>query len=334
MDDRGDSVDHNLIVENDASDLRVDVYLAEKITDVSRSRLKFLIQEGLVLVNDNRCKSSHRLRTGDIVQISIPAVIPLQLQSEEIPLEILFEDSDVIVLSKPQGMVVHPGAGINSGTLVHALLFHCGDLSGIGGVERPGIVHRLDKGTSGVIIVAKNDLAHESLTRQFANRETQKQYFAVVAGSPGWDDNSLSASIGRHTSDRKRMAVNERGRDAYTDFQVRARGKKTALVSAWPKTGRTHQIRVHLKHLGLPILGDEMYGAGWQKRIGNPKLTASVLQMNGMCLHAYRLQLRHPRTKVELEFVAPFPESYDEVFKHCGFHCDSRSFQQRKAGPE
>ncbi len=241
---------------------RFDRFVTSQLPDLSRSRVQALILAGDILLNGAITRASEPLKTGDEIAVSIPDSAPFTaLQAEDIPLVILHEDSDIVVIDKPAGLVVHPGAGNATGTLVQALLHHCQDLSGIGGVERPGIVHRLDKETSGCLVIAKNDAAHQSLAAQFAGRTVEKIYLAIVEGTLRRAGGVIEAAIGRHRSNRQKMAVDltGKGREAVTNYRVLATGDGLSLIECRPKTGRTHQIRVHLKHLGHPLAGDPVY---------------------------------------------------------------------------
>jgi 23S rRNA pseudouridine1911/1915/1917 synthase len=276
---------------------RLDHFLAEKLAELSRSRVQSLVKDGHILLNNVATRSSAKLKNGDQISITIPAPVSTAIVAEEIPLAILFEDVELIVLNKPPGLVVHPAVGNESGTLVNALLHHCHDLSGIGGEQRPGIVHRLDKDTSGCLVVAKNDHAHQQLSQQFAGRTIEKIYLALVASVPRQKRGSIHAPIGRHPVNRQKMAVVERGRAAHTDYEVLQEfADGTALIACTLHTGRTHQIRVHLQHLGHPLLGDAVYG----RPRGYPR------QM----LHAWKLGFDHPRTGERLRFTAPIPPDF------------------------
>jgi 23S rRNA pseudouridine1911/1915/1917 synthase len=275
---------------------RLDLFLAARVPALSRSRLQDLIRGAHVTLNGQAAKPGARLRAGDAVALVEPPVAPSEVSAEEIALDVLFEDADLLVLNKPPDIVVHPAAGNQSGTLVNALLHHCAGLSSIGGKERPGIVHRLDKETSGCLVVALNDAAHHALARQFAGREVTKIYLALVAGRFAKMSGTIEAPIGRHPVQRKRMAVVERGRAAHTDYRVLGEVGGGTLVECTLHTGRTHQIRVHLKHLGHPLLGDEVYG----KRAGFAR------QM----LHAWKLGFTHPRTGARMDFQAPVPPDF------------------------
>ena len=262
-------------------------------------RLQAFIRGGCVHVNGSPTRPSQILRAGDEIRVAVPdEVEPAVARAEDIPLDILHEDAAVLVLNKPAGLVVHPGAGNAEGTLVNALLFHCAGLSVIGGTERPGIVHRLDKETSGCLVVAKTDSAHRSLSAQFADRLIKKTYLALVEGIPRMPHGKIEAAIGRHAVHRQKMAVSERGRASVTGYRVLASFERKALVECQPRTGRTHQIRVHLKHLGHPIVGDPLYG----RRGGQPR----------HFLHAWKLSFTHPESGKPMAFCAPLPADFPE----------------------
>lgn len=286
-------------VTDEQAGRRLDHFLAGCLPDVSRSRIQSVIRSGGVLLNGVPSKPSEPVKGGDAVSWTEPESVPCQTAvAEDIPLDILHEDKSLIVLHKPAGMVVHPGAGNFAGTMVSALLHHCRNLSLIGGVERPGIVHRLDKETSGCLVVAKTDAAHRSLSEQFAGREVKKTYLALVAGKPRHPHGTITAPIGRHRTHRQKMAVSEpgEGRDARTDYRVLATSEKRSLIECKPHTGRTHQIRVHLKHLGCPVLGDPIYG-----QRGN---------FSRHMLHAWKLEFLHPVSKKPMAFEAPPPPEF------------------------
>lgn len=282
---------------------RLDVFLASRRPDLSRSQIKRAVEEGRVTVNDSTVKAGFSLRSGDRIVFKTTPPRPWGVDAEDIPLSILFEDEAIIVIDKPPGLVVHPGAGNYQGTLVNALLFHCHDLSGIGGRLRPGIVHRLDKNTSGIMVVAKSDPAHRSLARQFKNRQVTKLYKAVVAGAMPSEEGVIEAPIGRHRTDRKKMSTSgARGRQAVTRWRLsQPFGRVASLLDVRIETGRTHQIRVHLKDIGHPVLGDTVYG----NRSGG---IAALKSMNRQALHAAALGLYHPLRKEFMEFTAPLPE--------------------------
>jgi len=283
--------------------LRLDRFLVRHAPEFSRARIQSFIRNGLVKLNEAAPRPSDTVRMGDRVMLVEPPVKLLDLQAEAIALSVLFEDNDLIVINKPAGISVHPGAGRNSGTLVNALLAHCGNLSGIGGKQRPGIVHRLDKGTSGCLLVAKNDAAHLDLSRQFAARTVEKIYLALVAGKLRRNSGSINAAIGRHRVHRTKMAIaREGGREARTDFQVIRSGVAATLLKCCLHSGRTHQIRVHLQHIGHPILGDREYGA----RPGN---------LPRPMLHAWKLAFDHPRTRVRMHFEADVPADFESAMR-------------------
>jgi len=278
---------------------RLDRFLAKTAPEFSRSRIQTLIRQGHITVNGAAPRARDMVRAGDRVVLLEPPMAAIDLVPEKVALFVLFEDDDLIVINKPAGISVHPGAGRKSGTLVNALLSHCKDLSGIGGKERPGIVHRLDKETSGCLVVAKNDFAHNGLARQFASRTIDKIYLALVAGKLRRASGSIIAPIARHRVHRKKMTIaREGGRMARTDFKVVRTGREASLLECRLHSGRTHQIRVHLQHLGYPILGDTVYGG---RRAG---------QFSRQMLHAWKLGFDHPRGKRRMDFEAPLPEDF------------------------
>jgi 23S rRNA pseudouridine1911/1915/1917 synthase len=289
-------IDQIVVAPADARQ-RLDLFLAAKIERFSRARIQSLIQSGHVLLNGTSSRAKQIVRTGDKVTISEPAPEPVDLRPENVALTILFEDEHVLVVNKPAGMTVHPGAGVRSGTLVNALLYHSGNLSGVGGDLRPGVVHRLDKETSGCLVVAKHDLAHQRLSAQFAGRKVQKFYLALCAGQFAETTGEIRKPIGRHPVHRQKMAVIDRGRPAHTKFTVIQQTNHWALVLCQIFTGRTHQIRVHLHSIGHPILGDKVYGK------------ASNEQGRQM-LHAWRLGFFHPIKENWLEFEAGLPDDF------------------------
>ena len=280
---------------------RLDMYLAgqSQLAGFTRSSLQGLVKDGLILVNDIPRKTGYRMHVEDRIMVSIPPLAPSELVPEEVPFVVLYEDSDLVVLSKPPGVVVHPACGHQSGTLVHGLLYHCDNLSGISGEERPGIVHRLDKDTSGAMVVAKNDLAHHGLIEQFKARTIKKQYRALLAGRLAPHSGRIDAPIGRHQIQRKKMAVRpQNGREATTTWQVREEfAAPFTFVELGLETGRTHQIRVHMASLGCPVAGDSMYG----------KATPcdGELGIVRQCLHSYALAFTHPRSGAPVRCVAP-----------------------------
>ena len=286
---------------------RLDLCLSD-MTDLSRSRAQALIEEGLVRLNGDPCKRSDDVRVGDTIRYSVPEAKPVELTPEDIPLDILYEDDDICVVNKPRGMVVHPAVGNESGTLVNALLFHFGDLSTIGGEIRPGIVHRIDKMTSGLLVVAKNDPAHEGLARQFADHSAHRSYIALAAGNFKEDFGTVDAPIGRHPTDRKRMAVVPNGRRAVTHYRVLYRFSAVTVLALELETGRTHQIRVHMAHIHHPLVGDPVYSSG-----------KNSLGLDGQALHGWRLQLKHPATGEPMSFTAPLPEDMQRALKRLGY---------------
>ena len=289
-----------LIVDEGAAGERLDRFLAGRELEVSRSHIQKLIESGCVLVNGRTAKANAKLREGDAVETELPEAREMEILPEDIPLDILYEDSDVIVINKARGMVVHPAAGAADGTLVNALLHHCEDLSGINGVIRPGIVHRLDKDTSGVMMVAKNDRAHVDLAEQIREKTAQRIYRAIVCGTIAEDRGEIRAPIGRHPTERKKMAVVPGGKEATTLFRVVERFPAHTLVECRLKTGRTHQIRVHMAYIGHPLLGDPKYG----------RKTPDIA---GQALHSCELSFTHPRTKERMTFAAEMPEDMKAI---------------------
>lgn len=281
---------------------RLDVFLTGAQADVSRSFVQKLIEEGRVQVNAAPAKANYKVKAGDAVVMEVPEPAPLEVEAEAIPLNIVFEDEHLIIIDKPAGMVVHPAPGHSSGTLVHALLHHCRDLKGIGGVERPGIVHRLDKDTSGLIAVAKTATALASLQQQFQERTIRKTYLTLVFGRMPEAGGTIATAISRHPTDRKKMAAGETGREAETVWEVVRHFEGYDLVRCFPKTGRTHQIRVHLASIGHPVLGDALYAG--RRRLQTPLPERQAL-------HAHRLELAHPKSKKILTFVSDWPKDLE-----------------------
>ena len=297
-----------LTVERSLPSERLDTYLRDKFPAVSRGAIQRLIDEGHIRVDGRTVKPTHAPRAGEQVEVSWPEARPAEAQPEAMALDILYEDEALLVLNKPAGLVVHPAAGHEEHTLVNALLHHCaGQLSGIGGVARPGIVHRLDKETSGCLVVAKNDETHLALSAQFATRKVEKIYEAILCGELPRDSGEIRAAIARHPSHRKRMAVDdEAGREARTGYRVLERLRGATLVEAVLHTGRTHQIRVHFQFLGFPLVGDATYGNRQNQRLADLTGYTAPRQM----LHAGRLAFIHPRTGKRLSFEAPWPEDF------------------------
>ena len=287
---------------------RIDALLAHMLPQLSRSAAQRLLEEGRVLLRGAPVRKNYRCAAGDCFLLSLPEAEEVPLLPQDIPLDVVFEDGDVIVVNKPRGLVVHPAPGHPDGTLVNALLFHCGDsLSGIGGEKRPGIVHRIDKDTSGLLIAAKNDFAHQALSAQLADRSLSRIYEAVVRGTLREDAGTVSKPIGRHPTDRKRMAVLPGGRPAMTHWEVLARYRGYTHIRCRLETGRTHQIRVHMASLGHPLLGDETYGA-----------PAPDKGLSGQCLHARELKFIHPRTGEPVHLETELPDYFTEVLSRLG----------------
>ncbi|MCP4621112.1 MAG: RluA family pseudouridine synthase [Bradyrhizobium sp.] len=311
-----------MTVEGDEGSPRLDRVLAARCTTLSRSRLKALILAGSVTVKGAPVRDpAYHVSSGDTITIDVPEAVAPEPKGEDIALDIVFEDDDIIVIDKPKGLVVHPAAGHETGTLVNALIAHCGDsLSGIGGVKRPGIVHRLDKDTTGLMVVAKNDAAHASLSAQFADHgrtgEMRRGYLAFVWGVPNRQRGTIDAPIDRHPHAREKMAVREGGREAVTHWEIREvfngrDGKPVAsLLACQLETGRTHQIRVHLAHIGHPLLGDSVYGPHFKTKASQigPKAQAALAALGRQALHAYLLVIEHPRSGEILHWEAALPE--------------------------
>ncbi len=308
-----------LTTPSEAAGTRLDLFLATKNKDLSRSRVQKLISDQNILVNGRPTKPSYKIRGNERITIEVPPLEELSLEPENIPLDIPYEDSDLLLVNKKPGMVVHPALGNYSHTLVNALLFHCKDLSGINGVLRPGIVHRLDKNTSGLLVVAKNDFTHQGLAEQIKNRTLLREYVAIVWGHMPSDKGIIQAPIGRSTKDGKKMAVSRlRGRESLTEYQVQERFDLCELLSIRLKTGRTHQIRVHLSYLNHPVLGDPEYGGRqkWIKGIHDkhrPLAQKLLTSIDRQALHAKKLGFTHPRTKEYKEFESCLPEDFNNV---------------------
>jgi 23S rRNA pseudouridine1911/1915/1917 synthase len=301
------------VVEHSLPGERLDVFLRERYPAASRGALQRLIEEGHITVDGRAVKPTHHPHAGEQVRVYWPEARPAEALPEDIPLDILHEDDQLVVVNKPPGLVVHPSAGHEQHTLVNALLHHCrGQLSGIGGVQRPGIVHRLDLDTSGCLVVAKTDAAHQALTAQFAAREITKVYHAILRGSPARDGGDIRAGIARHPTHRKRMAVDDAmGREAWTTYAVMERWGRATLAEARLHTGRTHQIRVHFQFLGFPIAGDTVYGSRATRHFREWAGFAPPRVM----LHAYRLKFLHPGTGTMQEYVAEWPEDFADTVR-------------------
>jgi 23S rRNA pseudouridine1911/1915/1917 synthase len=307
-----------LIVPHDVAPERLDIFISREIGDITRSAARRLIEEGMVLVDGLPQKPSLKLKGGERLFVRIPPPLPAVPVAEVIPLEILYEDSDIIVVNKAAGMVVHQGAGNFTGTLVNALLGHCCDLSGIGGEIRPGIVHRIDKDTTGVVVVAKNDHAHRELARQFEAHSIKRVYMTLVYGVPKDDKGRIETAIGRHPVDRKRMSSSARhGRKAVTHWKVLGRYQGISLLRITLETGRTHQIRVHLSEAGYPLLGDPDYGSsGRVANVRDPVLRQMIKELGRQALHAKTLGFIHPGTAEYVEFDTEIPEDMARIINH------------------
>lgn len=294
------------LVEENSAGVRIDRYLSEKCGDISRSYLQKLLKEEQVQVNGRPIKANYKVRSGDELLLILPDMEEPDILPEEIPLDILYEDDDVLVVNKPKGMVVHPSAGHMTGTLVNGVLAHCqGNLSGINGVLRPGIVHRIDKDTTGALLVCKTDYAHRELAEQLKAHTIKRRYRAIVQGNLKEDEGTITGPIGRHPTDRKKMAINHRnGKDAVTHYRVLERFGNATYVECRLETGRTHQIRVHMSSIGHPLLGDEVYGSG-----KNP------WHLQGQALHAMVLGFIHPVKDEYMEFTAPLPEYFVKLLE-------------------
>lgn len=291
-------------ITSDQSGERIDKFLSEKIDVVTRSFIKKLILDNAVTINDQSVKPNYKLKTGDIIKVHIPDPTETKIIAEDIPLDIVYEDDDMLVVNKPQGMVVHPAAGNYHGTLVNALIYHCGDmLSKSNGEDRPGILHRIDKDTSGLLLVAKNDIAHQSLSKQIKDHSVTRAYIALVHGNIKTDSGRIDAPIGRHPVDRKKMTITEHNsRYAATNYNVMKRYGRYTLVECILETGRTHQIRVHMSKNGHPIVGDKTYGVKKEE-----------FKLAGQLLHAYKVGFIHPTKNCYMEFTSGLPEYFKTI---------------------
>ena len=292
----------NKIIIADKSE-RLDVFLSEKL-DKTRSAVKKLVDDGEITVGGNKVKAGRTLKIGEEIFVNIPDPVKLDLEAENIPLDIIYQDKDIAIINKPQGMTVHAGNGTHGSTLVNALLYHLDSLSGINGVIRPGIVHRIDKDTSGLLVVAKNDAAHLSLSEQIKNKTCHRIYLALLEGTVKQNDGIIDTFIGRSDKNRTMMAVKDSGRRAVTHFKVLKRYKEFTFAEFKLETGRTHQIRVHCKYIGHPIVGDPVYGYEKQK-----------FKLNGQLLHAWKLELTHPSTGERMSFEASLPDYFQAVLQ-------------------
>ncbi len=294
-----------LVVKDNEQNKRLDMYIAEEKKELSRTTIKRLLENGDILVNEKIQKASYKPEAGDRIQINMPEVVETKLVAQDIPVPVIYEDKDIIVVNKPKGMVVHPANGNPDGTLVNAILAMCKDsLSGIGGEIRPGIVHRLDKDTSGLLIIAKNDLAHMNMSKQIQDRKVIKKYIALVRGTVPENEATIDMPIARSQKDRKKMTVDKNGKEAVTHFKVLARYDKYTLLEVKIDTGRTHQIRVHMSYIGHPVIGDEVYSNG-----------KNEFGVKGQMLHAKYLEFKHPITGKDIKLEAPLPEYFEEVLK-------------------
>lgn len=303
---KGSGLKQQFTVGEDEKAIRIDKYLSEQCPDISRSYLQKLLKTEAVFVGGKPVKSSYKTAAGDLIELEIPEAVEPEIIPEEMELDILYEDSDIILINKPKGMVVHPAAGHYSGTLVNGLMAHCrADLSGINGVMRPGIVHRIDMDTTGVLIVCKNDMAHNSIAEQLKVHSITRKYYAIAHGVMRDDEGTISGPIGRHPVDRKKMCINEKnGREAVTHYRVLERFRQFTYVECQLETGRTHQIRVHMASIGHPLLGDAVYGPA-----------KCPYKLTGQTLHAGVLGIVHPRTGEYMEFTAPLPEYFEELLR-------------------
>ena len=295
---------HKIVAGIEDAGERLDSFVASALPDISRSYSKKLITDGKVLVNDSKAKPSYCVSEDDAISVQIQDPKPTKVQAQDIPIDIVYEDDDVIVINKARGMVVHPSAGHEDGTLVNALLYHCGSMPVIGGETRPGIVHRIDKDTTGLLVVAKNDKAHLSLSEQIREKSASRKYKALVEGVIKDDSGEVDAPIGRHKNDRKKMAVVLGGREARTIYKVERRFASYTLLDVTLTTGRTHQIRVHMAHIKHPVVGDAVYGYKKQK-----------FNLDGQLLHAHELSFNHPKTGERITFNAPLPEDFSSLLK-------------------
>jgi 23S rRNA pseudouridine1911/1915/1917 synthase len=290
------------LVEEEYKDMRLDVYISNMLQNKSRSYIQSLIDEGKVTVNTLIKKSNYKIKGQDSIQVIVPDPIALDIKPENIPLDILYEDKDVIVVNKSQGMIVHPASGVYEGTLVNAIMYHCKDLSGINGVTRPGIVHRIDKDTSGVLVIAKNDYAHNKLAEQLKDHSMNRVYMALVEGIIKCEDGTIDAPLARHPVEKIKIAVVKDGRRAITHFKVVERFRSSTLIECKLETGRTHQIRVHMAHNGHPLVGDPVYGYKKQR-----------FKLEGQMLHAKLLGFNHPTKDIYMEFEAKIPDYFQKI---------------------
>ncbi|MGV3025508.1 RluA family pseudouridine synthase [Clostridium thermobutyricum] len=297
-------------INEESKGIRIDKFITDIMEGKSRSYIQGMIEEGYVLVNNKKVKSNYKLKLNDVIKTTIKEPVELEVKKENIPIDILYEDSDVIVVNKPKGMVVHPAPGNYEGTLVNALLYHCKDLSSINGVIRPGIVHRIDKDTTGVLVVAKNDEAHVKLSEQLKNHSMKREYYALVEGRLKKDSGTIDKPLARSKRDRLKISITEDGKRAVTHYSVIERFKNSTLVKCVLETGRTHQIRVHMSSIGYPLVGDPLYGFKKQK-----------FKDDGQMLHAKVLGFIHPRTGEYMEFSSELPENYKKLLENLRKDC-------------
>ncbi len=292
------------IAQEENSNIRLDKAISEKNSELSRVAIQRMIEEGKILVNDKKVKASYKVQKGDKISIGEEEIKEAKLEAEDIPLDIIYEDKDIIVVNKQKGLVVHPGNGNWDGTLVNAIMAHCKDLSGIGGEIRPGIVHRIDKDTSGLLIIAKNDKAHINVSEQIKNHQVKKTYIALVRGTFKENEATINMPIARSTKDRTKMAVNRNGKEAITHFKVLERFSDCTLLEVNIETGRTHQIRVHMAEIGRPLIGDTVYSNGKNR-----------FNVQGQMLHSYKLEFKHPSTGKTMSLTAPLPEYFENILQ-------------------
>lgn len=292
------------IVDDEYSDIRIDKYLGTLLSETSRTYIQKLIKNGDIIVNNMPCKSNYKIQAGDYINVSIPEPVIANIEAEDIPIEIIYEDNDYLIVNKPKDMVVHPAPGHYSGTLVNAIMYHCKDnLSTINGVMRPGIVHRIDKDTTGALVICKNDFSHNDIAAQLKEHSINRRYIGIVQGVLKDDEGTIDAPIGRHPVNRKEMAINRiNGKDAITHYKVIERFKKYTLAEFKLETGRTHQIRVHMASINHPLLGDDVYNKN-----------KSPYKLQGQCLHAKVLGFIHPTTKEYVEYQAEIPEYFNHL---------------------
>ncbi|MBW2619483.1 MAG: RluA family pseudouridine synthase [Deltaproteobacteria bacterium] len=310
--------EHSLVA--DRSGERLDVFVCQRLPSLNRSQIKRLIDQGLVYLDGEPAKAGARLKAGQEIKVSLPPPQPAGLEPEPLDLEIVYEDEDLIVINKPPGLVVHPAPGHPTGTLVHGLLHHCPGIAGVGGKSRPGIVHRLDKDTSGLIVAAKHDQAHQALSEAFAGRRVAKAYLTILLGRPRWQAQEVCSLIGRHPQRRKKMAVVDGGREAISRFKVkRELAGPLTLMEVELQTGRTHQIRVQAAHLGHPVLGDPLYGSRSREKSLTRPVREAASRIERQMLHAWRLAFEHPMSGRSLQFEATLPQDFQCIVDNLSY---------------